>query len=291
VVSYLGSGILLTAIAAMTGDRLSVMRGTLITAASNSVGLVAGGMVGSGASAYRWVRGSGVSSEGALLALWLPGLAGDSVLLLVAILGLPYLLVVHDLTALQAISFGLILLALSFLVAGIARGARRRPQLANWAARLAGRWAALRHRPFDPTRIQTSAAHLFDGLNRLGSGGWRGPTLGAAINIVFDMLTLYLVFIAAGHRVSPEVLLAGYGLPLLLGKVPLLPGGAGIVESSMAALYTSLGVPKQVAVLVGLTYRFLSFWLPSLLGFALVPYLQHGVSGLEDELALRRDSV
>jgi uncharacterized protein (TIRG00374 family) len=281
VVSYLGSGVLLTAIAAMTGGRLSVVRGTLITAASNSVGLVAGGVVGSGVVTARWVHRSGASSEGALLALWLPGLVGDGVLLLVAILGLLYLLLVHQLTALQALSFGLILLLLSLLVAGIAWAVHRRPQVANLAARLAGRWAALRHRAFDPARIQASVARLFDGWDRLGQRGWLGPALGAAINIAFDMLTLYLVFVAAGHQVSPEVLLAGYGLPLLLGKVPLLPGGVGIVESGMAALYTSLGVPKEVAVVVVLIYRLLSFWFPSLLGFTLVPYLQHAASGFE----------
>jgi uncharacterized protein (TIRG00374 family) len=99
------------------------------------------------------------------------------------------------------------------------------------------------------------------------------------------MLTLYLVFIAAGHPVSPAVLLAGYGLPLLLGKAPLLPGGVGIVESTMVALYTSLGVPNAVAVVVVLIYRFFSFWLPSLVGFPLVPYLQHVAVGPEDEPA------
>jgi uncharacterized protein (TIRG00374 family) len=97
------------------------------------------------------------------------------------------------------------------------------------------------------------------------------------------MLTLYLVFVAAGHRVSPAVLLAGYGLPLLLGKAPLLPGGVGIVESTMTALYTGLGVPNAVVVVVVLIYRFFSFWLPSLLGFPLVPYLQHVAVGLKDE--------
>ncbi len=72
VVSYLGSGVLLQAIAVMTGNRLSVIRGTLITAASYSIGLVAGGMVGGAAATYRWCRGSGVDAEGALLATWLP---------------------------------------------------------------------------------------------------------------------------------------------------------------------------------------------------------------------------
>jgi uncharacterized membrane protein YbhN (UPF0104 family) len=285
VLSYLGSGLLLQAIAAMTGDRLSVVRGTLITTASYSIGLVAGGMVGSGAATYRWVHGSGVSAEGALLAGSLPALVYDGALLIISIFGLLYLLVVHKLTAAQALSFGLILLILSLLAAAIVWGARHRPQLTNLATRLTRRWATLRHRPYDPAPTQASVGRLLNAWDRLGDGGWRGPALGAAINTVFDMLTLALVFVAAGHRVSPAVLLAGYGLPLLLGKAPLLPGGVGIVESTMTALYTGLGVPNAVVVVVVLIYRFFSFWLPSLLGFPLVPYLQHVAVGLKDEPA------
>lgn len=281
-VSYLGSGVLLQAIAAMTGDRLSVARGTLITTASYSIGLVAGGMVGSGAATYRWVHGSGVSAEGALLASWLPALVYDGALLLVSIFGLLYLFVVHKLTLLQALSFGLILLILSLLTAAIVWGTRHRPWLTDLATRLARRWAAIRRRSYDPAPTQASVGRLFDAWDRLGGGGWRGPALGAALNTAFDMLTLYLVFVAAGHRVSPALLLAGYGLPLLLGKAPLLPGGVGIVESTMTALYTGLGVPNAVVVVVVLIYRFFSFWLPSLVGFPLVPYLQHVAKGSED---------
>ena len=97
------------------------------------------------------------------------------------------------------------------------------------------------------------------------------------------MLTLYLLFAAAGHAVSPGILLVGYGLPLLLGKMSFLPGGVGIVEGTMAALYDGLGVPDGVTVVVILTYRVLSFWLPTLLGFPLVPYLQRTSSSSHDE--------
>jgi len=283
VFSYLGSGVLLEAIAAMTRDRLSVVRGTLITTASYSVGLVGGGMVGSGAATYRWVHGSGVKAEGALLAGWLPALVYDGALLFVAIFGLFYLFCVHKLMPLQALSFGLILLLLGLVAGATVWGARHRSRLTDLATRVARRWAALRRRAYDPTATEESAGRLFSAWDRLSRGGWRGPALGAALNTIFDMLTLYLVFVAAGHPISLAILLAGYGLPLLLGKAPLLPGGLGIVESTMTAMYTTLGVPAQVVVVVVLTYRFLSFWLPSLLGFALVPYLQHVCSGPEGQ--------
>jgi len=71
------------------------------------------------------------------------------------------------------------------------------------------------------------------------------------------------------------MLLVGYALPQLLGKLAfVLPGGVGVVESSMIALYTGLGVPDAVCVVVILGYRLLSFWLPAFLGFPIAFLLQ-----------------
>ncbi len=40
----------------------------------------------------------------------------------------------------------------------------------------------------------------------------------------------------------------------------------------MVALYSALGVPISIAVVVVLVYRLFSFWLPTIAGIALVPY-------------------
>ena len=90
-----------------------------------------------------------------------------------------------------------------------------------------------------------------------------------------SICSLFL-FIAAGNRVSFGVLLSGYGVPLLLGKMAfIIPGGVGVVESSMAALYTELGVSSTTKVVVVLGYRLVSFWIPSLAGFPIAAYLQN----------------
>jgi len=98
--------------------------------------------------------------------------------------------------------------------------------------------------------------------------------LGAFLNNGFDMLCLYFLFLATGYHVTPAVLLAGYGIPQLLGKLTVILGGVGVVESGMVGLYVLLGVPKTGSVIVVLVYRLLSFWLPTLIGIALVPYLE-----------------
>jgi hypothetical protein len=54
--------------------------------------------------------------------------------------------------------------------------------------------------------------------------------------------------------------LAGYARPVSLGWISVLPGGLGIIEATMIALYSGLGVPATVVVLVALSHRLLSFW-------------------------------
>ena len=282
--SYLGSGYLLKTLVAMVGQRLSVVRGTLIFTAASSVGLSGGGPLGNVTVTYRWLRGSGISAEGAMLAGSLPTVFYDSAMVVTGIFGLLHLLIVHELSYLQIVGLGFTLLVLS-LIAGVAVwGVRHRPRLTTLAVRLTERWAVLRHRPHDPVTTEAAIGRWFNAWDALRTGGWRGPALGAILNTAFDMATLYLLFVAAGHTVSPGVLLAGYGLPLLLGKVSFLPGGVGIVEATMAALYDGLGVPDGVTVVVIIAYRFLSFWLPLLVGLPLILYLQRASVDAHDNL-------
>jgi uncharacterized protein (TIRG00374 family) len=275
VLRYVCLGYLIHAIVEVGGQRLPVMRGTLVAMGASSIGLIAGGAVGNAAATYKWVQSSGVSREGAALTGWLPSLFNTALLVLISSVGLIHLLLVHELSTLQAIAFGVILTVLIGGVGGLLWGVGHRAQLARWVAHVAGGWARLRRKPYESATTEASVDRFFGIWDALRAGGWHGPLLGAVLNIGFDMLTLYFVFFAAGHAVSLGVLLAGYGLSLLLGKVAFLPGGVGIVEGTMAALYDSLGVPDPVTVVVILGYRAISFWLPTVLGFLLIPYLQH----------------
>ncbi|HOU13132.1 MAG TPA: lysylphosphatidylglycerol synthase transmembrane domain-containing protein [Anaerolineae bacterium] len=282
VLSYVGSGYLISSLASISPPRLSIGRGIVVTLAASSVGLVAGGMVGNAAAVYRWTRSNGVGKEGALLASWLPSLFNNAILALLAATGVLHLLIVHDLSTLQAIGFGLTLALLVGATSFIVWGVQHRPAFTALLTRIARWWASLMRRSYDPIATTDITARIFGAWDVLRSGGWRQPVLGAALNIGCDMATLFLLFIAAGHAVSPGILLTGYGLPLLLGKVTFLPGGVGIVEGTMAALYNGLGVPNAVTVLVILAYRIISFWVPTVLGFPLVIYLQRTTRPVEE---------
>ena len=122
------------------------------------------------------------------------------------------------------------------------------------AMAITGFIARLRHKPQDRPATEAAVRHLLDGWDALLQGGWDGPVVGALLNTGFDMLTLALLFLAAGHGVNIAVLVAGYGVPQLLGKLTVILGGIGVVEATMIGLYDTLGVPGTIAVVLGIAF-------------------------------------
>ena len=116
VLSYLGGGFMLHAILDNDKLKLSMWKGALITMAAFSVGLVAGGWVGSAAATYSWIHREDHDENTAALAGTLPALLNNAVLVGVSLVGILYLLVVHDLTNLQLIEFCVVLLVLGSTV-------------------------------------------------------------------------------------------------------------------------------------------------------------------------------
>ena len=92
--------------------------------------------------------------------------------------------------------------------------------------------------------------------------------LGMAIGrVALDVATLGACFVAFRYPISPGVLLIGYGLVLLLSGLAALPGGLGLVDASLAVIFTRLGAPGAVAVAAALSYRLIAFWLVRFIGF------------------------
>ena len=279
VLSYLGSGFLLQSILAMAHQKVSLWLNTLIVFGSTSIGIFTGGMVGSAAAIYRWTSGSKGSMQGATLASIFWPLFNNIMLVLVSIFGLVHLIVAHNLTQAQLVGFVAALLILVLIIGSAALVVRFWDRATKAILWMSSRVARLRRKSFDSDATRQGAGDLFNAWDAVWQGAWLRPALGAFLNVVFDMLTLYFLFRAAGVNISPGMLLAGYGLPLLLGKVAfIIPGGVGVVESSMAVLYNGLGVPQAATVVVELGYRLISFWIPSLAGFPIAAYLERSHS-------------
>lgn len=75
-----------------------------------------------------------------------------------------------------------------------------------------------------------------------------------------DITCFYFVFQAFNYNIHWGILIFGYCSATLLGMISFIPGGLGVVETSMGLIYTGLGVPGSLAVIAVLVFRFFSFW-------------------------------
>ncbi|HEX8905653.1 MAG TPA: YbhN family protein [Longimicrobiaceae bacterium] len=274
ILSYVALGYMMKRIVGLTGQVLTLNRAFAVTLASGAVGLVAGGLVGIGGSSFRWLRDAGIRAEGALLAGWLPTLLNASTIAAFALIGMVELVIFQDLSTALWIAFSLSLALLAVVAAALFWASGHREAAKRRLCRIEERWAHFRKKKADPERMNATVDRLFDAFHILKTRGWKAPVAAAAMGVVLDMGAMFWLFVAAGRPLTPGKLLSGYALPLLIGKVAVIPGGIGLVEGTMIALYHGFGVVTATAVLVVLAYRVIAFWMPNLIGLGMIPLLQ-----------------
>ncbi len=283
--AYLGYGYCLRALLDLQNHRLSVVEGAMISMASASIGLVAGGWIGSAAATYRFVNKSGASKSSATIAGILPSMLVNGAIILVSVIGITFLAITARITQSQLIQYGFFLLFLitftyGYLLALVFPTGTYK--LVNWAL---WNWARLRKKPYDPAKTKQNVNRMLQAWKSLRKGSWFRPLLGAIAYILFDMACLYLVLFAAGHQAHLGVLFAGYGIPFLIAKIAfILPGGVGVIEVSMNAILSSLGVPAEISIVAVIGYRLISFWLTTFIGLSLSPFLTRKKSVQPDEI-------
>ncbi len=271
--SYLSNGYLIRSVVKVQSKPVSVFDGALVTLAANSVGTLGGGALGTAGMTYLSLRRRGVNRGAAGLGGWIPIFLNLAVLTLVSLAGLFVLIYLRKSSTVLAAGLAMVIFVLLLGFGTLLWSLTHREKLHGLATGIAKFIAKIRRKSVDHSKIEIAVVHLLEGWDALIRGGWRTPVLGAVLNTGFDMLTLGFLFWAAGYRADASILLAGYGLPQLLGKSTVILGGAGVVEAGMVALYVILGVPRAIAIVAVLGYRLLSFWLPTLIGIPLVPFL------------------
>lgn len=284
--AYLGLGYCLRALLDLQNHRLNIFEGAMISLASASIGLVAGGWIGAAAATYRFVNKSGASKSSATIAGILPSMLVNAAIILVSVIGIAFLALTDRITQSQLIQYGFFLLFLiiftySYLLGLVFPNATYK--LVNWAL---WNWARIRSKPYDPAKTRLNVNRLLQAWKSLRKGSWFLPLLGAFAYILFDMACLYLIFYAAGYQLPLGILFAGYGIPFLFAKIAfILPGGVGVIEATMAAIFTSLGVPKEISIVAVIGYRLISFWLTTFVGLSLSPFLTRKKAVLSDEVS------
>jgi uncharacterized protein (TIRG00374 family) len=160
-------------------------------------------------------------------------------------------------------------IALGLVVAVVAAvlGIGAHPEIAGRA----GRWAAgvARHfRPsIDPDQVAETSSRLASlARSALTGRDFLASSALASADLLFDLLSLDLVFLALRYQPGFGPLAVAYASANIASAIPVTPGGLGVIEVTMVAITVGFGAPRPTAVLGVLGYRIVNYWLPLIPG-------------------------
>jgi uncharacterized protein (TIRG00374 family) len=84
---------------------------------------------------------------------------------------------------------------------------------------------------------------------------------------LMDFVILVCCFGAVHAPIPWSGVLLAFGVAQIVASLPLIPGGIGIVEGSLAVILVAYGAKKVPALAVVLVYRLLTFWLVIIVGW------------------------
>lgn len=123
-----------------------------------------------------------------------------------------------------------------------------------------------------------------------GVGSIRARPLALALPLVlvvgdwvFMVTVLGFCFDALGNPIDPAVLVIGFAVGIAVGLLSMIPGGLGVQEGSMAAVYALLGLPFGQAVLAAILFRVVYYFIPFLVSLSFYWRLMRGEGGLAPE--------
>jgi hypothetical protein len=160
-------------------------------------------------------------------------------------------------------------IALALVVAVLATllGIGAHPEIAGRA----GRWAAslARHvRPgIDPDKVAETSSRLASlARSALTGRAFLASSAFAAADLLLDLLSLDLVFLAVRYQPGFGPLAVAYAAANIASAIPVTPGGLGVIEVTLVAITVGFGAPRPTAVLAVLGYRIVNYWLPLIPG-------------------------
>ena len=178
--------------------------------------------------------------------------AGVTVIGLVIVLGAGAILIRRD----------LVLRLASAAVRGVDRLTRRsaRPSgpQGTLAARIEGTLTRMREIPLGPRSTVTVVA--------IATAVWW-----------CDFLCLVCSFRAVHSPIPWHGVLLAYGVAQVVGSFPIVPGGLGLVEGSLAVVLVAYGAGRVPAVSAALAFRMVNFWLAIAVGWLSAGGIAHNL--------------
>lgn len=83
----------------------------------------------------------------------------------------------------------------------------------------------------------------------------RGPFFWALVATVWEIATIYVVYLAFGHAINIGAVILAYAVANTAGFISVLPGGVGIYEGLMTLTLSATGVPSALSLPVTIMYR------------------------------------
>jgi uncharacterized protein (TIRG00374 family) len=259
-------GVLQRRVLRLAGARLALPGLLALSLANDAIAnTVPGEPVVSGAYRYRYYRRRGVDSAGAGWSVFTVVVAmaiGMSLFLLAGVAAAALASTTVRVTGLAVAGLALVLVASVVLI--------RRDLLLRLAA--AGARAARRvtGHPRSGTLARIEAV-----LARMRDIPLSAPSAASVVTIAVcvwacDFLCLLCSFAAVHAAVPWDGVLLAYGAAQIVSSLPVVPGGLGIVEGSLAVLLAAYGIARGPAITAALAYRLVSFWLVIVVGWVSV---------------------
>jgi uncharacterized protein (TIRG00374 family) len=278
-------------IAAAAGIRLSFREWLRITFVSNPVNYMVTTAGLSGFAVRMFLLSQcGVASGRAVLISLVQTFLTNFTLLLFILLGFTSLVVRRSLPApaLAAASTALVLFAglLAWAVVLMYQRRLRRRTLFFIAdaghrilRRLVPRWTPGR------VRLWRFQHNLNEGLEfllarkdqMLAPAGW------IMLDWLLTIAILWAAFRAVNYPIPPGLVVVGFAVGICISLISFVPGGLGVMEGSMTAVFSSLDVPWESAFLAVVIFRVAYYVLPLLVSLGLF----HGVMRQAFQVATR----
>jgi len=269
--SYLAMAASYQRIASTAGLELPLWEMVKITLASTSANYVfsTGGLSGLAVRSYLFSQRHGLASGNAVSISLAQTFLTNFVLLAFLFWGLLNLLVEGRLhgssQAIVALLFVVSVLVSSTAVAIVAsRSARER--ILGFLMRLPALLArVLRDRGEGMrARFTLFEAEIHESVDFLIARGPQmiTPLLYIAVDWFLMLATLYAAFFCVAEPVPMHIVVIGFSTGVFLSIINLVPGGLGIMEGSMAAVFASFGVPLESAIIATIIFRVSYYVLP-----------------------------
>ncbi len=269
-----------------------------ITFVANAVNYLVStaGLSGFGVRMYFFTR-LGIPSQTAIVISLAQTFLTNCTLLAFLLAGFAYVLASSSLPPSALIVVTTLLVAFSacaVLAAALLCHPRLRRRGLFWLAQVA-HWALHRlwpHRAPARTHIWRYQFNLNRGIGFLlaRKRAMLGPFFYIMLDWLCTIFILHTAFYAVHYAIPIGRTIVGFAVGMLLSLASLIPGGLGVVEASMAAVFASMQVPFETAVVAVLIFRVAYYVLPLLISL----FFLHGMyvqgANLSRELADRPPS-